>query len=224
VAPTPGGGGPVYRLALGPLMSNCYLLRSGGEAVVIDPGWHEGLEPVLEIVRGSGLRVRAIIATHGHFDHVSGVAIVKRAFNAPFMIHREDVELAMRAHRSAQRLTGAEPPQVPEPDATLAEGDVVEVGDLELRILEIPGHTVGSIAIYIAGGLGRPVVFTGDTLFKGSIGRVDLPGSAPEKMASSLRKLAALPRDAIVYPGHGPETTIGDEVEENQYLRAVLGL
>lgn len=229
MASTTGRGlGGVRRFVLGPLRSNCYLVYSEGEAAIIDPGWHEGLEPLLGIVGKMGLRVNAIIATHGHFDHVSGVTVIKRVLSAPFMIHGGDLELAMTAHRFAYTLTGVEPPQVPEPDTILGEGDAVEVGSLRLRVLEVPGHTGGSIAIYIdrdpSLGVERPVLFAGDTLFRGSIGRVDLPGSAPEKMASSLRRLASLPRDTIVYPGHGPETSIGVEVDSNQYLKAILGV
>mgnify|MGYP001770622543 CR=1 FL=1 len=229
----------VTRWVLGPLRSNCYLISSRGEAVIVDPGWHEDVGVVVDEVRRRGLKVKAVIATHGHFDHVSGVAIVKRELGAPFAIHEADVGLARRAHRSAYRYLGVEPPEVPEPDILLKEGDVVEVGGVKLRILETPGHTPGSITILgeleafvgdilmeahraMAKTYAEPIAFTGDTLFKGTIGRVDLPGSSPNSMIESLRKLARLDPRTIIYPGHGPQTTLAEELENNQYLRAAL--
>jgi len=229
----------VSRWALGPLRSNCYLASHMGEAVIIDPGWHEDVGVVIEEVKRRGLKVKAIIATHGHFDHVSGVAIVKRELGAPFAIHPADLELARRASRTAYRYIGVEPPEVPEPDLLLKEGDVIEVGGLKLRIMETPGHTPGSITIL--GGIEaftgdalieayrvisrtymEPIAFTGDTLFKGTIGRVDLPGSSPSKMVESLRKLASLDPRTIIYPGHGPPTTLREELENNQYLKTLI--
>jgi len=210
----------ILRWILGPLRSNCYIISSGGEAVVIDPGWHEGVEEVVSIARRRSLDVVAIIATHGHFDHVSGVSIIKRDLGGEFMIHEGDYEIAIRAPASALRLTGVEPPRVPEPDRFLREGDAIRVGDIILRIMETPGHTMGSITI-LTETIGM-VSFTGDTLFRGTIGRVDLPGSSPKMMRESLRRLARLPRETRIYPGHGPESTIGEELENNQYLQAVL--
>jgi len=229
----------VSRWALGPLRSNCYLVSAGGEAVIIDPGWHEDVDVVLEEVRARGLKVKIVIATHGHFDHVAGVSIVKRVLAVPFAMHQADVDIARRAHRSAYRYIGVEPPEVPEPDMLLKEGDVVEIGGVRLRILETPGHTPGSITVVgnleaFTGDLlmeayralsktyTEPVAFTGDTLFKGTIGRVDLPGSSPTQMILSLRKIARLNARTTIYPGHGPPTTLAEELENNQYLKAAL--
>jgi len=229
----------VARWTLGPLRSNCYLVSSGGEAIIIDPGWHEDVGVVLDEVKRRGLKVNVIIATHGHFDHVVGVPIVKKELSAPFAIHGADVDIARRAHRSAYRYLGVEPPEVPEPDMLLKEGDTVEVGGVKLRILETPGHTPGSITIVgeveaFTGDLlmeahralsktyTEPIAFTGDTLFKGTIGRVDLPGSSPKQMIESLRKIARLNPRTTIYPGHGPPTTLNEELKNNQYLKVAL--
>ncbi|MEM0366097.1 MAG: MBL fold metallo-hydrolase [Acidilobaceae archaeon] len=230
----------VHRWALGPLRANCYVIVSSGEAIIVDPGWHEDVIDIIRFIDSNKLKIKGIIATHGHFDHVSGVSIVKNYTNAPFMIHEGDLEIARRAHRSAYRYIGVEPPQVPEPDILVSERFTVEIGDVKLRVIETPGHTMGSISIVAPGevftgdllleasrAISRtaydiPVVLTGDTLFKGTIGRVDLPGSSPQSMISSLRKLSKLPLKTIIYPGHGPETTLEEEIKNNQYLRAVL--
>ncbi|MCX8196106.1 MAG: MBL fold metallo-hydrolase [Acidilobaceae archaeon] len=222
------------RFELGPLRANCYILEHGGEALVIDPGWPYGLEEVLRRVK----RVKAIVATHGHFDHVGGVALAKEITGAPFAIHERDVELARRARELTLRYLGVEVPEVPPPDFTLREGEAIEVGGLEVRVIETPGHTMGSISLLIPQGVfvgdlliaskralsmtSYGAVFTGDTLFRGTVGRVDLPHSSAELMRESLRKLASLPRETVVYPGHGPPTTIGEELEHNPYLMDLL--
>ncbi len=229
----------VTKWMLGPLKSNCYLVSFRGEAIIVDPGWHEDVGIVLEEVERRRLKVKIIIATHGHFDHVSGVHIVKSILRTPFAMHQADIDIARRAHKSAYRYLGVEPPQIPEPDILLKEGDVIEIGGIKLKILETPGHTPGSITITgnlkaFTGDLlmeayralsktyAEAVAFTGDTLFKGTIGRVDLPGSSPTQMIISLRKIARLNPKTIVYPGHGPSTTLEEELKNNQYLKAAL--
>ncbi|MFN4046232.1 MAG: MBL fold metallo-hydrolase [Acidilobaceae archaeon] len=233
----------VYRWALGPLRSNCYLVVDGGEAVIVDPGWHEGVGEIIRFVEAGGLKVKAILATHGHFDHVSGVSTVKSVFNVPFLMHPADVEIARRAHKSAFGYLGVEPPEVPEPDGGLREDTVIKVGGIELRVLETPGHTPGSVTIIAPGEIligdllleaariasltslafKTPVALTGDTLFKGTIGRADLPGSSPSDMIVSLRKISMLPPETIIYPGHGPQTTLREELQGNPHLIMLLG-
>ncbi|MCS7106628.1 MAG: MBL fold metallo-hydrolase [Acidilobaceae archaeon] len=224
----------VKRYPLGPLKSNCYVVESGGEVMIIDPGWPEWLDEALKGLKN----VKYIIATHGHFDHVAGVAVAKSLTGALYAIHEKDVELSRRARTAALRYVGVEVPEVPNPDFTVREGDRLELGEVEVRIMETPGHTMGSISLVIPSGIfvgdvflasQRAVsmtsfgaVFTGDTLFKGTIGRVDFAHSSAEMMRESLRKLASLPRETMVYPGHGSPTTIGEEVDNNPYLREVL--
>lgn len=223
--------------ALGPLRSNCYVLRDGEEAIVIDPGWHEGLEEILSYL--SSLRVIAIVATHGHFDHVAGVRIVKDATGAPFYAHPADAQLIALSHRQALRYVGVETPAPPQPDGDLWEGLKIRVGSSELTVWETPGHTEGSVSLLVSGGIfvgdllieaGRApsmtsygsAIFTGDTLFKGAVGST-FSAAARRRLAESLRRIASLDPSTAVYPGHGPPTTIGAELEDNEYLRAVLG-
>ncbi|MDM7275450.1 MAG: MBL fold metallo-hydrolase [Thermoprotei archaeon] len=228
---------------MSPLRSNCYLLANSGEAVIIDPGWHEGVDEVIRFVEARSLKVKAVLATHGHFDHVSGVSTVKSVFNAPFLIHPADVEIARRAHKSAFRYLGVEPPEIPEPDGGLREDTTIKVGSVELRVMETPGHTPGSVTLIAPGevligdllleaariasltspAFKTPVALTGDTLFKGSIGRVDLPGSSLSDMIVSLRKISMLPPETIIYPGHGPQTTLKEELQGNPHLTMLLG-
>ncbi len=232
----------VYRWVLGPLRSNCYLFANSGEAVIIDPGWHEGVDEIIRFVEASNLKVKAIIATHGHFDHVSGVSAIKNVLNAPFLMHPADVEMARRAHKSAYRYLGVEPPETPEPEGILKEDVTIKVGSVELRVMETPGHTPGSVTLIAPGEIlvgdllleaarmasltalafKTPVALTGDTLFKGTIGRVDLPGSSPSDMMVSLRKLIMLPPETIIYPGHGPPTTLKEELQSNSYLKMIV--
>nr|MEB3860019.1 MBL fold metallo-hydrolase [Desulfurococcales archaeon] len=180
---------------LSPLQSNCYIVSHGREALVIDPGWPEGVDRILDYVDSAGYRIGLIVATHGHFDHVMGVDAVKEATGAKFAIHHLDVELINRSARIARELLGlnAKPP---EPDDTLTEGETITVGGERLEVIHTPGHTRGSIVL-----AGHRIAFTGDTIFKGTIGRVDLPESSPEDMERSLAKILRLHPKTTLYPG-----------------------
>ncbi|MET1128249.1 MAG: MBL fold metallo-hydrolase [Thermoproteota archaeon] len=204
----------VERFELGPLGTNCYLVYSGNEAIVIDPGWPTGIEEVASRVKQLELHVKAIVATHGHPDHVLGASEAKRLLGAPFLIHRADAEMALRAREAAEALLGVKlKHEVPAPDGYLDEGDTIEIGGVRLRVLWMPGHSPGSIVLY-----GGGAAFVGDLVFRGSIGRVDLPGASPHDMARSLRRLAELPGSTTLYPGHGPATTLAAELETNALL------
>ncbi len=209
----------IERFELGPLATNCYLVYSGDRAIVVDPGWPSDVEAVYRRVRRLGLRVEAIVATHGHFDHVLGVERLRRllGYEPPFMAHRGDVPMIASAHMVAEQWLGLrlEPP--PMPDGFLQEGSSIELDGLGLKVWETPGHSPGSITLLAEGS-----VLVGDVLFRGSIGRVDLPGSSWEEMKRSLRRLASLPRETKVYPGHGPSTTIGLELVDNYFVREAL--
>ncbi len=189
----------IRRIIVGPLRTNCYCVVSRGEALIIDPG----ADPMRIIDLLGDTKLRYIIATHGHFDHVSAVEPLRKRYSSPFLIHREDEE-TLRIFGSYV-LCGSPP----RPDRFLEEGDIVRVGDEIFHIIHTPGHTPGSICIYSSSS---KVVFTGDTLFRGAFGRTDLPGGDPEKMFDSLRKIFRILTDEyVVYPGHGESTTIGEE-------------
>ncbi len=180
-----------------------------GEALCIDPSMGE--RELLAAVKDDGLRLQAILNTHGHPDHVYGNKAVKEATNATLAIHRAD---AYRLASSSSRL-GLEVPLC-RPDDLLEEGPVGYVTDLEVAALHTPGHTEGSTCFYLPG---EATLFSGDVLFAGNIGRVDLPGGDADAMERSLTRLAALPAETRVYPGHGATTTIARELPWLRDLR-----
>ena len=208
----------VSTLTVGPLQENCYLVvdEVAGEAVLVDPG-EEGAR-LVGAVRESGATLRAVWLTHAHFDHVGAVAEVLRAWPVPVHLHPADEPLYERAARSAATygLT-LEPP--PPADVAIGEGEQLTVGSLVFDVLHVPGHSPGHVAF-----VGHGVAFGGDCLFAGSVGRTDLPLSDPRQLATSLGRLTALPPQTVVYPGHGPATTIGAELESNPFLNGSLRL
>jgi len=204
---------------VGPLSTNCYLVwcEETLKGLVIDPGFTtvKEMKTFLKEVRNYGVDIDIIVNTHGHPDHVSGNAILRDATGAPVLIHRLDIPLLRNAPKIAP-LFGLRMKRCMA-DGTLKEGDVIRFGNEKLEVLHTPGHTQGSICI-----LGEGVIFTGDTLFCGSIGRVDFPESSESDMMRSLRRLMELPDETAVYPGHGPSTTIGAERATNPYVAMAL--
>lgn len=203
--------------SVGSLYTNCYLTccTKTGEALVIDPGFETDLEAkaVFKEAGQQKLRVRYIINTHGHLDHTAGNGIAKRLTGAPILIHEYDTPMLTDPTRNLSMAFGLRSISMPPADRTLRDGDIVRIGEATLRILHTPGHSRGSICIL------RPdAVFTGDTLFAGSIGRTDLPSSSYEEIMLSIRKLAELPDHTVIYPGHGPSSTIGEEKRHNPFL------
>lgn len=230
-------------IPVGLLQCNCSILGDPqtGEAMVVDPG--DDVERILEILRRHNLKVRSIVSTHTHIDHVGGLALLHRATGAPVVIHEGDLELYRHLDMQAQWL-GIPTPEVMRIQDFVKEGDAVRWGGLEARVLHTPGHTPGSICLVVdhAGegearghraavqsaaspspeqdGPVAPRLISGDTLFQGSIGRTDLwGGSYPQIIRSIREKLIVLPEDMSVYPGHGDATTIGAEREDNPFLR-----
>jgi hydroxyacylglutathione hydrolase len=200
------------RLVVGPFASNCYIVgsESSKEGMIIDPGADAG--KILAGVRDLGLDIKTILITHGHIDHVSALKEVKEATGAETLIHADDAR-ALQDGRQAMML-GASYPVSP-PDRLLKDGDSVDVGELHFTVLHTPGHSPGGICL-----AGEGVVFSGDTLFNFGIGRYDFPGSSGTQLMESIRtKLMTLPDDTAVYPGHGPDTTIGTERRGNPFLR-----
>jgi glyoxylase-like metal-dependent hydrolase (beta-lactamase superfamily II) len=204
----------IATFVVGPLQSNSYLVsdESSRRAVVIDPGMDS--EAVLDVVRRQQLRVESIVITHGHFDHVFSGALFKEHTGAEVVMHPDDLPLLADVPQTA-RFFGIKAPIPPNPDRLVREGDSVAVGELSLRVVETPGHTPGSISLCL-----DDAVFVGDTLFAGSVGRTDLTGGSLEVLLRSIHvKLLALADRTVVYPGHGPATSIGVERRDNPFLQ-----
>jgi hydroxyacylglutathione hydrolase len=204
----------IKRYVLGELATNCYLVicRDSKEAVVIDPGGDPA--PVLDDLQREGLKLCYIINTHGHMDHIEGNQSLQAAVRAPIIIHRDDAAMLTSPAQNLSLFVGNEFVSPP-PGRLLADGDVISWGKESLQVLHTPGHTPGSISLAGAG-----VVFSGDTLFAGSVGRTDFPGGSMTRLLVGIReKLVGMPPETRVLPGHGPETTIGVEKNNNPFLR-----
>jgi hydroxyacylglutathione hydrolase len=209
----------VWSRALGAFGTNCYILACGEtqQAAVIDPGTDDPW--IQRTLTSEGLQPVWIILTHGHLDHIGGVAAVKGSTGAPVAIHQADAPML----RDPALNGGAYfrmPVVAPPADRLLADGDVIELGHLRLQVLHTPGHTPGGICLYLPPRDGEPgYLFAGDTLFAGAVGRTDLPGGDHATLIASIRqKLLVLPDETMVYPGHAVPTTIGDERAYNPFL------
>ena len=203
-------------LPVGLLQCNCSIFgdEQTHEAIVIDPG--DNIEDILAILERHALRVKAIVITHAHIDHIGGAAKLKAATGAPVLMNQDDQELYDRLDVQASWL-GMETPSHTEIDDAARDGDVLTLGRAEFRVLHTPGHTQGSISLWIPA---ENKLIAGDTLFRDSIGRTDLPGGNPRQILRSIEdKLLGLPEETVVVPGHGPNTTIGREKERNPFLQ-----
>ncbi len=204
---------------VGMLSTNCYVAYCGEtlEAVIIDPGLVDQSEvtEVAAFVEGKGLKAKFIVDTHGHPDHSCGNGAVKKAFKVPICIHEADAYMLGESGRDTARYFGYDCVSPPA-DVLLHDEDSVKFGNCTLKVVHSPGHSAGSVIL-----VGENEVFTGDTLFSGSIGRTDFPGSSERDMLLSLRKLAGLPDDLVVYPGHGPASSLGVEKRSNPFLQGL---
>jgi len=203
----------IKELVVGPLMANCFICGCSKtkEAVVIDPGGDA--DTILLSLADAKLKVKYIINTHGHFDHVSANGKMKDATGADILIHPLDAPMLEKLSSNAA-FFGVSVENSPPCDQTLEEGDIVSFGDVTLKVIHTPGHTPGGISLYSNG-----VVFVGDTLFAGSIGRTDFPGGNFNTLISSIKtKLFNMEDDIRVFSGHGPETSIGREKRHNPFV------
>jgi len=199
----------IRQLPLGQLQTNCYILgcETTKEAVVIDPGDEVGR--ILSDIDKYRLKVKYILNTHAHFDHIGANAALVKATGAPLAIH--SLDLPLLKERGGARFFGFEIPQSPDPDKLLSENETIRFGKYSLKVLLTPGHTPGHVSFYEAKAA---ALFDGDVLFAGGLGRTDLPGGDHNALLASIRKkLMVLPDDTVVYSGHGPTTTIGQERE-----------
>jgi hydroxyacylglutathione hydrolase len=211
---SPRGRGIFRQLPVGSIQTNWYIAgcEETKEGVVIDPG--DEADVILAEVNALGLTIKYVLNTHAHFDHILANAAVVKATGAPLALHPLDLPL-LRQNGGAS-LFGLEAPPSPEPDLLLAEGDPISFGTYTFQVLFTPGHTPGHVSFYEA-KVG--IIFDGDVLFAGGIGRTDLPGGSYETLLASINdKLMVLPDETVVCSGHGPITTIGQERASNPWL------
>ena len=200
---------------VGPLQCNCSIIgdETSREAMVIDPG--DDIEDILALIAKHNLKVKQIIITHAHIDHVGGAMKLRAATGAPILLNQNDYDLLKMLDTQATWV-GMKSPGKVEIDQSVGQADKVQAGSITANVLHTPGHTEGSVCLYFPA---EKTLVAGDTLFAGSIGRTDLPGGSFEKIIQSLHgTVMALPDDTVVVPGHGALTTIGKERESNPFL------
>ncbi len=204
----------VEPLVVGPLFSNCYIIWDNKvkQGAIIDPG--DDADIILTKVKEVDVDIKYILATHGHFDHIGAVAELKTALGADFLAHKDDFFFIEDGKNAALRW-GIHIQQPPKPDRFIKDGDKIKIGSFEFEVLHTPGHSPGGISF-----LHNKFVFSGDTLFQGSIGRTDFRKGSFDDLEQSIKKrLYTLPDDTIVYTGHGPITSIGEEKKYNAFVR-----
>lgn len=204
----------IYRIPAGVYAANCYVIFSDktNAGIIVDPGGD--IEDIVKVIADNNINLKYIVLTHGHGDHIGGVSELKDRFNIPLLVHEDDVEMLSDGGKnlSINMVMGSIELI---PDRILKDGETIEFGDLEALVIHTPGHTKGGICLKINDHL-----ITGDTLFKGSIGRTDLLGGDYEALLNSIRtKLLVLPDDTIVLPGHGQQSTIKAEKVSNPFLQ-----
>lgn len=199
-------------ISVGELEVNCYLIYSkeSNKCFIVDPGDEGG--KIVNAVRELGLMPDSVILTHAHIDHCGGVALVLSEFDIPLLMHEGDLPvLNSRVNREISEALGLQ--SAPQPDRFFSDGDIVSCGGLSIKIVHTPGHTPGSVCLSI-----NSLLFTGDTLFAGSIGRTDLPGGDFKTIQASLDKLRTFPDDTRILPGHGDSTTLKREIDFNPFM------
>jgi hydroxyacylglutathione hydrolase len=205
----------VKHITVGPIQSNCYVVydEKSSDAMVIDPGEEAG--KIIKMIEEDKLKVRYIVCTHGHFDHIGAVSEVKKKTGAKVVINRNDSEIFMHAGELAASW-GFQIEQPAAPDMLVEDGAELVVGSLHFRVLVTPGHSPGGICLY-----GQGVLFTGDTIFAGSVGRTDLYGGDMGELKKSFKRLILFPPETMILPGHGGSSTIGKEKIVNFFVHEV---
>ena len=210
----------IETIVVGPYEVNCYILsqKDAAQAVVIDPGAETDV--IVQYLRAERLAPAAYLLTHGHVDHIGGLEQMLAVLPAPVYLHADEKNWAFSKRNSLPPFYF--PPSTPPADLhVVADGDEFNLAGIPFRVIATPGHTVGGVCYYVEQ---ENALFTGDTLFQGTVGRTDLPGGDGRVLAQSLKKLAVLPSVTRVYPGHGPETSIADERRHNVYFRTPAAL
>lgn len=200
----------VEKIVVGPVRTNCYILYDKGECVIVDPGGEP--DKIMNFILENGLKTVAILATHGHFDHILAVNILKKKLKAPFYVNKKEKDMLSHFKEHGKLFLNLEFDNPPSPDGYLDTNSAFKVGSVDVTVHETPGHTNGSCTLEADGNL-----FTGDFIFAGSIGRVDVGGS-PTQMNQSLRWLRGLKTDYQIYPGHGGFTSLNTEKRDNPFL------
>ncbi len=206
----------IRTLTVGPFQENCYIIGDPEtrKGTVIDPGSEP--ERITRNIDESNLSIDSVYNTHGHIDHIGAIIPLQKKYRAAFYLHTDDETLIGKAVQYAA-MYGLELEGIPEIDRNINDGDELTVGGLKMRVIHTPGHTRGCCCFYFPN---ENIIFTGDTLFRESIGRTDLPGGHYQTIIRSIKeKLFTLPGDTTVYPGHGPQTTIGYEKMNNPFLQ-----
>lgn len=202
----------VKKIVVGILETNCYLVAKDGALLIIDPG--DEPEKIISVIRASGFLPRAILLTHGHWDHFGASAALKEEFGVKIYVHELDRPYVSDPYKCTFKDFPFLKDYATEVDETFTEGKIT-IEEFSFEVIHAPGHSRGSCCFYFRE---EKVLFSGDVLFRGSVGRVDLSCSEPEKMRDSLKKLASLPDDVVVYPGHGMSTTIKTEKHFNLFF------
>ena len=200
-------------LVVGPLAVNCYIFgcEKTHQAAIVDPG--DEADQILSVVKKLDCRVKYILLTHGHIDHLSQIPILKNKLKAEFLMHEQDIPLVQSASTQAA-LFGLPDPGDLKPDRFLNDGDIIHLGELTIQVIHSPGHSPGSITFQV-----NQKLFVGDLIFNGSIGRTDLPGGDYSQIIESIqKKIFTLPDSVEIYPGHGPATTVGIEKNTNPFF------
>jgi glyoxylase-like metal-dependent hydrolase (beta-lactamase superfamily II) len=205
-------------LLVGPLACNCYIVGDPetSHAIVIDPG--DDADVILEALRRHGLTLGLIVATHAHFDHIMAAEALRAATGAPFYLHSDDLSLLDWVPASLQLFLGRVKGKAPEVDVVIKDGDEVKVGGTGLEVLHTPGHSPGSICLLSQDADNGRLLFSGDTLFAQSVGRTDLPGGDMHQLLASIKQRLLPLGDLVVFPGHGPATSLERERFENPFL------
>lgn len=204
----------IRMMVLGPVQTNCYFLinEDTKEVLIVDPA--DRAQKIIEWINSEGLKPTAILLTHGHFDHIMGVAGVKKEYNIPIYASKDEVEVLANPQINVSTMMGAYLSM--KADKLFSDGDVLELAGMKLKVISTPGHTIGSVCFYMEE---EKVLISGDTLFEASVGRSDFPtGSSRQLIGSIKTRLFVLPDDTDVFPGHGGTTSIAYEKAHNPFI------